>query len=902
MDPSQQDRRRVRVMDWLYATIAARPKWIIAALAVAALACAGVSVKYLKLDADTDSLIGEDQPFLQDWRRFIHDFGDLEYVIAVVDPRGDAPAADRAVRELTTRLAELPSVAKVHGSINAQDQWRLAPRAMSDDELAGLADAANALPILAARPTLAQLLQSGDEGVKKVLDEGAKMDQSTQRSTTASAFMLLGVAASGQPNADTLSLATALQTRWLSNEGGALRLVLIMPKKNYESLAVVDESLLQMREVIADISAKEPSIEIGLTGKPVLQADEMETTSADMNVASIVALALCAALFMIVFRGVKRPLFAVAAFLAGAALTYAAATVMIGSLNLLSVVFMLVLVGVGLDYGIHMIARYLEGLRHMDSAASVRHMMRTAAPSMLVGAAVSAGTFLIAIFVPMQGLRELGIISGVGLLLCAGTMAIGLPALLLCFDRRGADDSKPLSFFASRNVIAQTHSSAPLNRHKIFVGISLLAMVAGVVIAWERVGFESNLLKLQAADLSSVMWQRRLQTEGGNSTWFGAVITDSFDKVAPLVEKAKLQPLIRNSRSILDFVKSDSPLRDQLRAVIASVGASGAFNANANLSFNTNAATQTALLTEADTTSKLIELAQRAGDRVESLANGANTAGASAKDVAMIRNLALSLRALRNALETNEITAITRADESIALASFAARQVQIGAGLSLRDSLPPAVRDSFSSANNQFAILLHPQEDIWEPGAMTPFVAAMRTVDPSVTGAPITVFESMQLMRASFVWQGLIASAFVLALLYVDFRSVKLTAIAFLSLLAGLGWTVGIMGLLKIPFTLANFFAIPIMIGLGIDSAIHITHRVLEGGLTHGFGSTRRAVMVTAITTTIGFGTLLFAQHRGLRGLGEVMTIASLCCLVCAVWLLPAMLRLMGYDKFTHHH
>ena len=879
-------------MDWLYATIAARPKWIIAALIVAALACAGISFQYLKLDADTDSLIGEDQPFLKDWRRFIHDFGDLEYAIAVVDPRGDAPAADRAVRELTTRLSTLASVSKVHGSIDAQDQWRLAPRAMSDDELVGLADAAGALPILAAHPTLEQLLQAGDMRVKNLLDEGAKMDQSTQRSTAASAFMLLGAAASGQPNAATLPLATALQTHWLSNEGGTLRLVLVMPKKNYESLAVVDESLLEMRKVIAEIQAKEPTIEIGLTGKPVLQADEMETTNSDMNVASIVALTLCAALFMVVFRGVKRPLFAVAAFLAGAALTYAAATVMIGSLNLLSVVFMLVLVGVGLDYGIHMIARYLEGLRHMNSAASVRHMMRTATPSMLAGAAVSAGTFLIAIFVPMQGLRQLGIISGVGLLLCAATMAIGLPALLLCFDKRSADDSKQLSFFASRTVIAQTHSHAPINRHRMFVAVSLLAMIAGVVIAWERVGFESNLLKLQAADLSSVLWQRRLQTEGGNSTWFGAVITDSLDAVAPLVEKAKLQPLIRNSRSILDFVKADSPQRAQLRAVIANAKSDAPANANAK----GNSSARNVDVTETET--KISTLAQRAGDRVESLANGASTAGAPAKDVAMIRNLALSLRALQNALETNEITAISQADQSIALAGFAAQQLQIGAALSLRDSLPPAVRDSFMSANNQFAILLHPQEDIWEPGAMAPFVAAIRTVDPNVTGAPVTVFESMQLMRASFLWQGIIASAFVLALLYLDFRSVKLTAIAFLSLLAGLGWTVGLMGLLKIPFTLANFFAIPIMIGLGIDSAIHITHRVLEGGLTHGFGSTRRAVIVTAITTTIGFGTLLFAQHRGLRGLGEVMTIASLCCLVSAVWLLPAMLRLMGCDKF----
>ncbi len=874
-------------MDWLYGAIAARPKWIIATLAAAALVCSGITYNYLKLDADTDSLIGENQPFLQDWRRFIRDFGDLEYVIAVVDPRGDIPAADRAVRALCERLATLKSVAKVCGSIDAQDQWRLAPRAMSDDKLAGLADAADALSILAARPALAQLLQAGDARVKILLDEGTKMNAATQQSTAASAFMLLGTAASGQPNAATLPLATALPTRWLSNEGGALRLVLVMPKKNYQSLAVVDESLLHMRAVIGDIQKQEPTVEIGLTGKPVLQADEMETTSSDMNTASIVALLLCAILFMFVFRGVKRPLLAVAAFLAGAALTYAAATLLIGSLNLLSVVFMLVLVGVGLDYGIHMIARYIEGLRHMDTAASVRHMMRTAAPSMLAGAAVSAGTFLIAIVVPMQGLRELGMISGVGLLLCAATMAIGLPALLLCFDRRSANDSKQLSFFASGNVIAQTRSSAPRNRLRIGVVISLLAMVAGVLIAWRQVGFESNLLKLQAADLSSVSWQRRLQTEGGNSTWFGAVITDSFEAIAPLVEKAKLQPLIRNARSVLDFVQSDSPQRARWRAEIAGANQSAAMRDAASGEVNT---------------STLVELAQRASERVESLANGANTANAPAQDIAVIRNLALSLRALTSALETDEKTAHLRANQSIELAGFAAQQLQIGAGLSLRDSLPPAVRDSFMSADNQFAILLHPQEDIWEPGAMAPFVAAMRTVDPTVTGAPITVFESMRIMKDSFLWQGIMASMFVLTLLYVDFRSVKLTLIAFLSLLAGLGWTVGMMGVLHIPFTLANFFAIPIMIGLGIDSAIHITHRVLEGGLTHGFGSTRRAVIVTAITTTIGFGTLLFAQHTGLRGLGEVMTIASVCCLISSVWLLPSLLRLAGCDTMAWQH
>jgi hypothetical protein len=357
-------------------------------------------------------------------------------------------------------------------------------------------------------------------------------------------------------------------------------------------------------------------------------------------------------------------------------------------------------------------------------------------------------------------------------------------------------------------------------------------------------------------------------------------MTDSIDAIEPMLRKARAQPLIGQTRSVLDFVQPDTPARQALRARIAGAAA--------------------AALPDAPS-ARLPDRAQRAAERAESLANGAQTAGAPQKDIDFIRALGRSLRALQSALETDATAALERSRIALDRAAQAARQLQVGAGLPLREALPPAVRDSFVSANGRFAVLMHPKEDIWEPGAMAQFVRAMREVDPSVTGAPITVFESMHLMKSSFLWQGLLASAFVIALMYADFRSLKLTAIAFLSLVAGLGWTVGVMGLLSIPFTLANFFAIPIMIGLGIDSAIHITHRVHEGGLVHGFGSTRRAVIVTALTTTIDFGTLLFVQHRGLRGLGAVMTIASVCCLVSAVWLRPSLLRCAGEDKAPAH-
>jgi predicted RND superfamily exporter protein len=156
-------------------------------------------------------------------------------------------------------------------------------------------------------------------------------------------------------------------------------------------------------------------------------------------------------------------------------------------------------------------------------------------------------------------------------------------------------------------------------------------------------------------------------------------------------------------------------------------------------------------------------------------------------------------------------------------------------------------------------------------------------------------------MERSFVQQAFLATALGAVLLWMDLRNTRETVAAMGSLLVGVAWTVGIMAAVGSSFNLANFFAIPIMIGLGIDSAIHVTHRAHEGALDHGFGSTRRAVAVTAITTTIGFGVLVLAHHQGLRSLGEAMAIGSVCCLVSSTWTLPAFLRVIGL-KAKHPH
>jgi len=138
----------------------------------------------------------------------------------------------------------------------------------------------------------------------------------------------------------------------------------------------------------------------------------------------------------------------------------------------------------------------------------------------------------------------------------------------------------------------------------------------------------------------------------------------------------------------------------------------------------------------------------------------------------------------------------------------------------------------------------------------------------------------------------LLALVTILVILWLDFRSVRDVLLALMPLSLGLIWTIEAMGLMGIAFNLANFFSVPILIGLGVDSSVHILHRYHEGGPTRfSLGSTRRAVILTALTTIIGFGCLIIAHHRGLRSLGIVMAIGSTACLLSSVILLPAALK-----------
>ena len=216
----------------------------------------------------------------------------------------------------------------------------------------------------------------------------------------------------------------------------------------------------------------------------------------------------------------------------------------------------------------------------------------------------------------------------------------------------------------------------------------------------------------------------------------------------------------------------------------------------------------------------------------------------------------------------------------------------------LRNALPAAIRDSLVAPSGRYLVRMLPAEDAWEVEPLERFVGAMRAVDPNATGVPMTQLESIRDMTSAFVQMAVLALVAVAVLVWIDFRSLACVGICLAALLLGLAWTVGAITVLGVPLNLANFFGIPILMGLGIDSAVHMTHRARESrGRRIRYGATAKAVALTATTTAIGFGSLVFASHSGLQSLGLVMLVGSVACLAAALLFVPSAVRLLGWER-----
>lgn len=651
---------------------------------------------------------------------------------------------------------------------------------------------------------------------------------------------------------------------------------------------VTGDAIDRLRQLMRETELEVPGVNAGLTGEPVLDYDQMIQSQKDTTVASVVALALCSIIFIYGYNETGRPIKAAFCLVVGLLYTLAFAALTVGHLNVLTITFVPMLIGLAIDFGVHLITRYEEELRHGKfKRTSLRKAIVFTGQGIFTGALTTAGAFIAMIFTHFRGIQEMGIICGGGLLLCFVVMMTMLPVLLLrgrqnVIDRRMKED-------IARARIENIWLERPVWVLAITLAISALAARE---LYNGKVKFDYNLMQMQSPALSSVIYEQVLFHSSGQSLLSAAFLATNLDEAIALENKiGKLSTVkdIEPPPDVLEnFIESNQVKKLPLIAGIKQAVAPLNFSPPDTRPVNLN-----------DLSARLYSLYGYCGAALDQI--GTNDPALSSQLIVLrqsietFRKTMLAGDPITQAAHAAKLGEFQQAFFNDIRDTFASFKTQNTTSTLTVNDLPIALRDQFVSPDGQFLIQVFPKTDVWQRTNQEEFVTQMRTIDPNVTGTPVQLLEYETLLRKSYVqaaWYALIAIAIMV---FVHFRSLSAVILALLPVAIGGLWLCGLMGGFGIPFNLANIMTLPLVIGIGVTNGIQILNRFAEertpGILSR---STGKAVLVSGLTAIAGFGSLVIAQHRGIRSLGQIMAMGIALCMIAALTFLPAFLNLLG--------
>ena len=889
--------------------------WLTVASAVA-LALLGLGYTATSLDFITsrNAMAPADAPYMQAREQIRQDFRSVDYLVVVVEP----PTLDQGkqfVQALASRLrADKQHVSEVVHSLDTSSLDGKKLLYLSPDELHTLKrrldDSQNLIYDLSEEPGLTPLLSSLNQEISRAL---------VSHLTSG----LLGSSPAAEPNdaATSTEPGQSLDITFLSDLFSQMEASLREPARDaftspwggffldddkafdnggyliskdrrFLFLLVDDrttgggfvkhaESLKAMRAHIAAVQRDFPDVNAGVTGGDALSNDEMVAVQQDTVLATIIALIGVAVLFIVAFRQVARPLLAVAMLMIAMGWSLGWATLTVGHLNIFSVSFLPMLIGLGIDVGIHLLGRYgEERTRQHDFDAALQTAYVRTGPGVAVATVTTALAFYAVMLADFRGLSELGFIAGSGLLLCLLASFTVLPAMLAIYERQ-----RPVS----AGIWAPT-SAAPRRAWRPSAGLAVGGIAVVTVVASLLTPlpiFDYNLLNLQAKNTGSVAWENRLSDGSGRSSWYALSVADSIDELRQKQARFEALSVVDRVDSVAKLVPKDQDLRLSLVRELAPYVAD----------VDGDWSSPTAI--DLDAIGRLLQKIRFKLQRdTESWTPGkrpSETALSAAREALV----ALQARLERVAPETAE--AALERFQTYLMADFADKLAFLQQNLSpapitLVDT-PEQLRQRFVSKDGRYLMQIFARDNIWEREGMTAFVGQLEKVDRDITGPPVIALHSIQQIQQGYIRGGLYALVVIVGMTMIVLGRLRATLLALAPLVLGGLWTLIGMRWLGVDFNMANLIIVPLFIGIAVDDGIHLAHRLLEepesaeSPLSH---STGKAIVLTSLTTMVGFGSLLIARHNGIFSLGLLSTLAVGAALAATLVALPLLWRLFA--------
>ena len=928
-----------RLLKAITSTVTLAPGLTLFLVLLLAAASAGYSALYLKFKTDRSDLIDPKADYQQRWIKYTKDFGDSNDIVVVVE--ADEPdEIDAILDELGTQVESEPEFFR--DVLYKVDQRGLASKGLqylSPKELDGLINWLESFgPILKGRwqmyslnqvftnlkPQVARAVESGDvQSTAEVLRVAEGFVQSLAQfiknpDQFVSPWQLT------MPM-DQQSLGKAAEVHYLTNDKRTMGFLKAQPVQKATGFDGTDKSVDRMEALLAEASRKYPHAKLGITGIPSLERDEMRSSQDSMIWQSIISFGGVGLLLVVGFRGVKHPLLGQLMLAVGTALGFGFATATVGHLNILSVSFVTMLVGLGSDYAILYLSQYLQ-FRHegQDLRPALIATAQDVGPGILTAATTTSLAFFCAILTDFLGIAELGMIAGGGILLCALSAFFVMPSSISLVDRH--TDPKRLPAPLKLNVISQVTSRWPLA-----VTVTSVALIAWLSWYGMRVKYDYNLLHLQADGIPSVELQKRLVHEPNSRTLFAVTTANSPAEALDLKKRFEALPEVHH----VDEVASVLPQQPSDKALLIQ-------GIHALLSD---------LPSEWPEAGSIDPVLIR--ERLERFAASLDEAPAStnASIQQQISQIVESLDRLPMDQQTAILTDYQMQMKADLLARFRGLQAVSNPEPVTLGDLPSAVVSRFARPG-RWSLQIHPRYEIWDIEPLEQFVNAVRQVDPEVTGVPLQNYEASQQIWQSYKRVAVYALLAIYLVLVLDFLNLRNTLIAVLAPMAGvavvayiaksmgkqLGYEqlgiayvittivlvaivdleglrnialallpplagaalmLGTMGLLGVDLNPANLIILPLILGIGVDNGVHVMHdyRRQSGHRYVSSPSMINSLILTSFTNMVGFGSMIIAPHRGLKSIGVVSSVGVGSCLLISVVVLPAIMTLISLRR-----
>ncbi len=873
--PSSPDRHPGRrlLAGWVR-LVQRAPRAVLALALLLTLGAAQLTITRIGINTNTTDMLSEELPFRRYDRALSEAFPQFSDNLIVVVEAATPDLADDGARRLAAALAgrpkEFDEVFYPEGEAFFRRNGLLylefdALVALSDR----LAEVQPLLAALAADPSLRGLA----EVLRQALDEGGPKD--------AAAFgrALAGFSETAEAlAAERSGGATAWPLSWqslLSGEAvtpaGKRRFIIVRPVLDFTSLEPAASAISGLRTLAAELGLSEArGLRVRLTGEAVMFQDELHSLRDGMGLAGLISAVLVLGLLVLGLRSARLVAATLMTLIAGLIWTAGFATLAIGELNLISVAFAVLFIGLSVDFGIHFALRYREAVEAGETGAAEPGDALGAAARGVGGAltlcAVAAAIGFFS-FLPTayRGVSELGLIAGAGMFIALFANLTVLPAILSLAPLKpmGRVPGSPLGDRLQRLVSARP-------RRVIFAAL-VLGLAAAALLPFAR--FDDDPLNLRDPTAESMTTLFELFDDPRVTPYAAAVLAPSIEAGAELAARLEMLPEVASARTIADLVPADQDSKlatiDEMAVFLGPLSLGAGAQPAPDLDANRAAL---AGLREALKSAENMTAAHRLAEALDRLVEDDGR---------------LSPRTLLQ-LETLWLTGLPGRLEAL-VAALEADSVTL-------DDLPAALRARYLAADGRVRVEVLPAEDLRAPAARARFVDAVRAIAPELTGAPVTLTEAGRAVVQAFAEAAAYALVLIVVLLLAVLRSAadSLRVLAPLVLAALL--TVGATVVFDMPFNFANVIVLPLLFGLGVASGIHMVIRARGTGAAGLLStSTPRAVLFSALTTIGSFGALALSSHRGTASMGILLTIAISLTMLCTLIVLPALLS--GMDR-----